>query len=267
MVKPIHRETAVGRGDQQNLTALPGAGDRYERAAKPPETEASLRRPHQTADPIRVLIVDDHPLFRRGLDLVLSREQGIEVVGEGGDGLEAVQQAGDLLPDVILMDIRMPRSNGIEACATITGTVPNAKTVMLTVSDEQEDLFGALDAGANGYLLKESDIYEITKAVRAVHRGDFPISPVMAAKLIGDVASLTRRQQQIPASRLTDREMEVLRLVARGLSNREIVKELLFSEDSVENHVRNIMEKLHLPSRTKAVVAASRIATRGSTPR
>jgi two-component system NarL family response regulator len=214
------------------------------------------------ADPIRVLIVDDHALFRRGLQMVLTEEPGIEVVGEGGDGFEAAQKAGDLLPDVVLMDIRMPRRGGIEACAAIKAAVPSAKIVMLTISDEEEDLFEAIKAGASGYLLKEIAIDEVPQSVRAVHNGQSLISPSMASKLITEFASLAKkseeRQQQVPPPRLTDREMEVLRLVARGLGNREIAKELFISENTVKNHIRNILEKLQLHSRMEAVVYAVR---------
>jgi two-component system NarL family response regulator len=213
-------------------------------------------------EPIRVLIVDDHALFRRGLQMVLDAEEGIEVVGEGSDGHEAVQKAGDLTPDVVLMDIRMPRRSGIEACAAIKEAVPSARIVMLTISDEEEDLFEAIKAGATGYLLKEIAIDEVPEAVRAVHGGQSLISPSMASKLITEFAALARsseeRQQQVPAPKLTDREMEVLRLVARGLGNREIAKELFISENTVKNHVRNILEKLQLHSRMEAVVYAVR---------
>ncbi|WP_106397613.1 response regulator [Actinocorallia populi] len=218
--------------------------------------------PEARTDPIRVLIVDDHALFRRGLEMVLSGEPGIEVIGEGGDGLEAVQKARDLTPDVILMDIRMPRRGGIEACAAIKEAVPSAKIVMLTISDEEEDLFEALKAGATGYLLKEIAIDEVPHAVRAVHGGQSLISPSMASKLISEFTALAKRseerQQQVPAPRLTDREMEVLRLVARGLGNREIARELFISENTVKNHIRNILEKLQLHSRMEAVVYAVR---------
>ena len=218
--------------------------------------------PETRTDPIRVLIVDDHALFRRGLEMVLSGASGIEVIGEGGDGLEAVQKAHDLTPDVILMDIRMPRRGGIEACAAIKEAVPSAKIVMLTISDEEEDLFEALKAGATGYLLKEIAIDEVPQAVRAVHGGQSLISPSMASKLISEFTALAKqseeRQQQVPAPRLTDREMEVLRLVARGLGNREIARELFISENTVKNHIRNILEKLQLHSRMEAVVYAVR---------
>jgi len=213
------------------------------------------------ADPIRVLIVDDHALFRRGLQMVLTEEPGIEVVGEGGDGFEAAQKAGDLLPDVVLMDIRMPRRGGIEACAAIKAAVPSAKIVMLTISDEEEDLFEAIKAGASGYLLKEIAIDEVPQSVRAVHNGQSLISPSMASKLLTEFATMIKKgdeRQQVPAPRLTDRELEVLKLVAKGLNNRDIAKELFISENTVKNHIRNILEKLQLHSRMEAVVYAVR---------
>jgi DNA-binding NarL/FixJ family response regulator len=226
-----------------------------------PETRGEAS-PVITGDPIRVLIVDDHALFRRGLEMVLEEQGDIEVVGEGSDGNEAVEKAGDLLPDVVLMDIRMPRRGGIEACTAIKSAVPSAKIVMLTISDEEEDLFEAIKAGASGYLLKEISIDEVPQAVRAVQGGQSLISPSMASKLITEFAALAKRsaerQQQVPAPKLTDREMEVLRLVAKGLGNREIAKELFISENTVKNHVRNILEKLQLHSRMEAVVYAVR---------
>lgn len=213
-------------------------------------------------DPIRVLIVDDHAVFRRGLAVVLAVEDDIEVVGEGSDGQEAVEKAGDLLPEVVLMDVRMPRRSGIEACTAIKDVVPSAKIIMLTVSDEEEDLFEAIKAGATGYLLKSLSIDEVPAAVRAVHGGQSLISPSMASKLITEFAALAKRgeerTQQVPAPKLTEREMEVLRLVARGLGNREIAKELFISENTVKNHIRNILEKLQLHSRMEAVVYAVR---------
>jgi DNA-binding NarL/FixJ family response regulator len=227
-----------------------------------PETRGAASPAAAGGDPIRVLIVDDHALFRRGLEMVLEEQGDIEVVGEGSDGNEAVEKAGDLLPDVVLMDIRMPRRGGIEACTAIKSAVPSAKIVMLTISDEEEDLFEAIKAGASGYLLKEISIDEVPQAVRAVQGGQSLISPSMASKLITEFAALAKRsaerQQQVPAPKLTDREMEVLRLVAKGLGNREIAKELFISENTVKNHVRNILEKLQLHSRMEAVVYAVR---------
>jgi two-component system NarL family response regulator len=216
-------------------------------------------------DAIRVLVVDDHALFRRGLEMVLTEEPDIELVGEASDGAEAVEKAGEALPDVVLMDIRMPKSSGIEACRAMKEVSPSAKIVMLTISDEEEDLFEAIRAGASGYLLKDIPYDEVADVVRAVHGGQSLINPSMAAKLLTEFAALAKhdgdgeeRTQQVPPPKLTDREMEVLRLVARGMNNRDIAKELFISENTVKNHVRNILEKLQIHSRMEAVMIAVR---------
>ena len=216
-------------------------------------------------DPIRALIVDDHALFRRGLEMVLAAEDDIELVGEASDGTEAVQKAGESLPDVVLMDIRMPRSSGIEACRAMKEVAPSSKIVMLTISDEEEDLFEAIRAGASGYLLKDIPLDEVADVVRAVHGGQSLINPSMAAKLLTEFATLAKRDEdaeqpveQVPAPKLTDREMQVLKLVARGMNNRDIAKELFISENTVKNHVRNILEKLQIHSRMEAVMVAVR---------
>ena len=218
---------------------------------------------HRGTDPIRVLMVDDHALFRRGLEMVLTEEADIELVGEASDGAEAVEKAGEALPDVVLMDIRMPRSSGIEACRAMKEIAPSTKIVMLTISDEEEDLFEAIRAGASGYLLKDIPYDEVADVVRAVHGGQSLINPSMAAKLLTEFAALARRDEseraeQVPAPRLTDREIEVLKLVARGMNNRDIAKELFISENTVKNHVRNILEKLQIHSRMEAVMIAVR---------
>ncbi len=213
------------------------------------------------ADPIRVLVVDDHALFRRGLQMVLGQESDIEVVGEAGDGTEALALACSAAPDIVLMDVRMPRRGGIDATSAIKDAVPSAKIIMLTISDEEGDLYDAIKAGAMGYLLKEISIDEVAVAVRAVYGGQSLISPSMASKLLTEFASMVRRgdeRQPLASPRLTDREMEVLRLVAKGLNNRDVAKQLFISENTVKNHVRNILEKLQLHSRMEAVVYAVR---------
>ncbi|HZI98111.1 MAG TPA: response regulator transcription factor [Actinomycetales bacterium] len=210
---------------------------------------------------IRVLVADDHALYRRGLEMVLSAEPDIEIVGEAGDGAEAIRRAEELLPDVVLMDIRMPRRSGIEACTAIKDVAPSTKIVILTISDEESDLFQAVRAGANGYLLKDVPGEQIADGIRAVFGGQSLISPSMAGALLTEFASLSRRgesPQAPPPPRLTGREMEVLRLVARGMANRDIAHELFISENTVKNHVRNILEKLQLHSRMEAVVYAVR---------
>jgi DNA-binding NarL/FixJ family response regulator len=211
---------------------------------------------------VRVLIVDDHALFRRGLMLVLEAEEGIEVVGEADDGEEAVAKADQLAPDVVLMDVRMPKLTGIEATRRLAESLPTTKIIMLTVSDEEDDLYEAIKAGAAGYLLKEISIEEVADAIRAVVQGQTLISPSMASKLIAEFASLAKRTsddaQAVPAPRLTERELGVLRLVAQGMTNREIAEQLFIAENTVKNHVRNILEKLHLHSRMEAVLYAVR---------
>jgi two-component system NarL family response regulator len=208
---------------------------------------------------IRVLIADDQALFRRGLYVVLGTEDHIEVVAEAENGEEAVAKTIELAPDVVLMDVRMPRINGIEAARQINLEAPTTKILMLTVSDEEDDLYEAIKAGANGYLLKEISVEEVAEAIRAVVQGQSLISPSMASKLLNEFNSLAKKaeeRQQYPAPALTSRELEVLKLVAKGMSNREIADELYISENTVKNHVRNILEKLHLHSRMEAVIYA-----------
>jgi DNA-binding NarL/FixJ family response regulator len=210
---------------------------------------------------IRVVIVDDHALFRRGLDRVLSDEPDIEVVGEAADGVDAVTRARELAPDIVIMDVRMPRASGIEAARTIRAVLPETKVIMLTVSDLEEDLYDAVRAGVNGYLLKEVAIEEVADAVRAVAAGHSLVSPSMASKLFSEFNALAQRAEErhrALSPRLTARELEVLRFVAKGLSNREIGVELYIAENTVKNHVRNILEKLQLHSRMEAVVYVMR---------
>jgi two-component system NarL family response regulator len=208
---------------------------------------------------ISVLICDDHALFRRGLAMVLESEPGIDVVGEADDGDAAVAMARELQPDVVLMDVRMPGTSGIEATRAITADEPDARVLMLSVSDAEEDLYEAVKAGASGYLLKEISIEDVAGAIRAVVTGQSPISPSMATKLLAEFNTLARAaDEQARTPRLTDRELQVLALVARGLSNREVAEQLFISENTVKNHVRNILEKLQLHSRMEAVIYAVR---------
>ncbi len=212
-------------------------------------------------DDIRVMICDDHALFRRGLIMVLEAEADIEVVAEAEDGEDAVAKAREFVPDVVLMDVKMPGVDGIEATRRIAEEVPNAKILMLTVSDEEQDLYEAIKAGATGYLLKEVSIEEVAPAARAVVAGQSLISPSMASALLTEFSALAKRAEErtaVNTPRLTDRELEVLRLVAQGKSNREIAGDLYISENTVKNHVRNILEKLHLHTRMEAVMYAVR---------
>src|ERR671936_301491 len=213
------------------------------------------------SEKLRILIVDDHALFRRGIEMVLRQEPDVEVAGEAADGHEAVEKAQELMPDVVLMDVRMPGQSGIKATEQIKDNLPHAKILMLTISDEEADLYDAIKAGASGYLLKEIPIEEVADAIRSVWAGQSRISPSMASKLLTEFAAMSKASNdrpQMPTPRLTDRELEVLKLVAQGLNNRDIAKKLFISENTVKNHIRNILEKLHLHSRMEAVVYAVR---------
>lgn len=221
---------------------------------------------HQTPpDVIRVLIVDDHALYRRGLQTVLATEDGIDVVGEAADGNEAVDLAEETVPDVIVMDVGMPKRGGIEACRVIKQRIPSARIIMLTSSDDEENLFEAVRAGANGYLLKDVPPEEVAAGIRGVFHGQSLLSPMMASKLLTEFANMSRHTAAAPAPspelelpRLTDRELGILRLVARGRLNREIARELFISENTVRNHIRNILDKLQMHSRMEAAMYAVR---------
>jgi DNA-binding NarL/FixJ family response regulator len=231
------------------------------------ETRQGPGVPAQRGEPIRVLLVDDHALLRRGLDIVLQTEPDITVVGEAGDGSEAVAKAVELLPDLVLLDVKMPARDGIgggiQAAAAIKEVAPSTRIVMLTMSEEEEDLYEAIKAGASGYLLKGIAPHEIADSIRAVVGGQSLISPPMAAKLLTEFATMVRHGEDRknpgpPAPKLTDRELEVLKLIATGANNSKIAKTLFISENTVKNHVRNILEKLQLHSRMEAVMYAVR---------
>jgi DNA-binding NarL/FixJ family response regulator len=215
--------------------------------------------PRPASATIRVVVVDDQELFRRGLTMLLQVEDDIEVVGEASDGGAAAALVTETAPDVVLLDVRMPKLSGIEACTAIKDAAPHARIIMLTASDDEADLYDAVKNGASGYLLKDSSIDEVAQAVRVVADGQSLISPSMAIKLLDEFKQMSRTDRAaVPTPRLTDRELEVLRLVAQGLNNREIAKRLFISENTVKNHVRNILEKLQLHSRMEAVMYAVR---------
>ncbi len=222
------------------------------------EQDAASAAPR--SEPIRVVVVDDQELFRRGLVMLIGAEDDIDVVGEASDGEKAAELAAALVPDVILMDVRMPAVSGIEACMTIKQVAPTAKIIMLTMSDEEADLYDAIKNGASGYLLKDASIDQVAQAIKVVADGQSLISPAMATKLLEEFKTISRAgtKPDVAIPKLTDRELEVLSLVARGLNNREIAKDLFISENTVKNHVRNILEKLQLHSRMEAVMYAVR---------
>jgi len=214
--------------------------------------------PSDVPSPIRVVIVDDHDLYRRGMQVVVELDGSALVVGEASNGLVAVDVCSRVMPDVVLMDVRMPGLGGIEACRRVREVVPSTRILMLTMSDDESDLFEAIKAGASGYLLKDLPGEEVAAAIRRVNDGQAIIPPGMAATLLAEFTRLSQEPEPVTGSapQLTDREVEVLRLVARGRANREIAGQLVISENTVKNHVRNILEKLQLHSRVEAAVYA-----------
>lgn len=206
-------------------------------------------------DKISVLIVDDHAVVRQGLSSLLGLQEDIEVVGEAVNGLEAVEQTNRLLPDVVLMDLIMPQVDGIEATRRIRAISPSTQVIVLTSFGEDEKVFAAIKAGALSYLLKNVSPADLVKAVQAAYRGEAQLHPEIARKLMDELSLGPRRQTP---EELTERELEVLRLIARGQSNREIARELVISEKTVKTHVSNILSKLHLADRTQAAIYALR---------
>ena len=209
----------------------------------------------------RVLIADDHQVVREGLSAILTTKEDIEVVGLAKDGVEAVEMARTLLPDVVLMDISMPRMNGVEATREIKRENPHIGVVVLTMYAEEEYIFDLVKAGATGYLLKDADSSQIVKAIRAIAEGESLIHPSVASKILNEFSLLAAGKGRKPGRLehdLTDREITVLELVAEGKTNKEIANVLELSEKTVKNHVRNIFHKLHVYDRTQAAVHAIR---------
>jgi len=203
---------------------------------------------------IRILIADDHHVIRGGLKALLETEEGIEVIGEAADGMEAVLKARSLDPDVILLDLMMPRKTGIEAIVEIKEDNPSARILVLTSFSDDDKVFSAIKAGALGYLLKETSTQELLQAIRDVYHGESSLHPAIARKLIRE---LNRPTTLPPADEpLTEREVEVLMQVAHGLSNQDIADSLVISERTVRTHVSNILSKLHLANRTQAALYA-----------
>ena len=205
---------------------------------------------------IRILITDDHAVVREGLRTLISTEPGMEVVGEAADGMEAVQKACDLKPDVILMDMAIPRMGGLEAIQKIKEQCPEVQILVLTSFSDDETVFPAIKAGALGYLLKNTSPDRLLSAIRDVHQGKPSMSSDIANKLMREI----QRKSSLPPTQdpLTDREMDVLKLVAQGMTNQEIADVLVISEGTVRTHVSNILSKLHLANRTQAALYALR---------
>jgi NarL family two-component system response regulator LiaR len=205
-------------------------------------------------DAIEVLVCDDHPVVRQGLRTFLATQEGITVVGEAADGEEAVAKALELLPDVVLMDLVLPKVGGVEAIRRIRDESPSTRIIVLTSFAEDEQVFPSIKAGAAGYLLKDVEPTAIAEAIRTVHRGEALLHPAVAARLMREVAE----ERPSAEERLTERELDVLRLLARGLPNKLIARELVVSEKTVKTHVSNILAKLHLADRTQAALYAVR---------
>ncbi len=205
---------------------------------------------------IKILIVDDHAVVRDGLVTMFGRQTDFLVTGEAVNGLEAVEKARELQPDVILMDLRMPELDGVGAMNQIRENNPDVKFIVLTTYDTDEYIFDAIDAGAKGYLLKDASREDLFQSVRAVHRGESLIEPGVAAKVLDRLAQMSRQARFGGPQVLSERELEVLRLMAAGAANKNIASDLAISESTVKTHVTNIFQKLDVNHRTEAVTQA-----------
>ncbi|MFQ5847252.1 MAG: response regulator [Candidatus Methylomirabilales bacterium] len=208
--------------------------------------------------PVRVLVADDHILFRSGLISLLSAEPGIEVVGEADTGRRTVEKTRELMPDVVLMDVYMPDWDGIETTRHLKAELPYVKIIILTIAEDEKVLFEAVKAGAQGYLLKKIEPQQLFDQIRAVACGEGAIAGHLAARLLKEFARQNKPDGAHPLQELTGREREVLQLVTQGKTNKEIAGELCIAENTVKNHLKNILEKLHLQNRVQAVAFALR---------
>ncbi|MCL6597365.1 MAG: response regulator transcription factor [Alicyclobacillus macrosporangiidus] len=211
-----------------------------------------------TRGPIRVLVVDDHELFRQGVCTILNRAGDLEVVDQAEDGRQAVEKCRQHLPDVVLMDINMPVCDGLEATRQIKREHPYVKILILTVSDAEESLFEAVKSGASGYVLKNASPTDVIESVRRVSAGEPVIPGNLAMQIITEFSKPAVRPVQQQVEQLTEREIEVLRYLSAGATNKDIANALYISENTVRNHVRNILEKLHLSNRVQAAAYAVR---------
>lgn len=209
-------------------------------------------------DPIRVMIVDDHPVFRDGLEMLLRSTAGIEVIAAVGDGARAIAAAAECQPDVVVMDLQMPGMNGIEATRRITTTSPHIAVLVLTMLEDDESVFAAIRAGARGYLLKDADQVDIERAVLSLSHGVAVFGPSIAHRIIDFFAAQTRGTAAAAFPELTDREREVLDLVAQGMNNAAIARYLTLSPKTIRNHISNIFSKLQVADRADAIIRARR---------
>lgn len=207
--------------------------------------------------PIRILLVDDHHLFRAGLAQILEKAKDFQVVGEASDGKNGFQKANELKPDLVLMDIRMSGGDGIEATRRIRKALPATKVVMLTALEEEGKLIEAIKNGAHGYVLKNIEPEALFATLRGIFRGEVAISRVMASQIIGQLVEEVRTGPlRLPEEELSPKELEVLRFITKGLTNKEIANTLNIAESTVKNHLRNILGKLHLVNRVQAATFA-----------
>jgi two-component system, NarL family, response regulator LiaR len=208
------------------------------------------------ADPIRVLVVDDHPVVRRGIKSLLAEENDLKVVGEAANGKDAIQQVADLNPDVVLMDLVMPEMTGVEAIRRITASHPEARILVMTSFAADDKVFPSIKAGALGYILKDSDPEDLIRMIHQVYRGELSIHPTIARKVIQELNRPA--EEPLTPEPLTEREVEILQLLAQGVENKEIARRLVLREATVRTHVSNILSKLHLANRVQATLFALR---------